>query len=77
MARPRQPRRDGLEPARVPVDPRALTEPVGVHIIFDNQYLHTLVELGILRIVGTIWFVWGAGLKLAAQVVASSTGEAT
>ena len=55
----------GSEPARVPVDPRALTEPVGVHIIFDNQYLHTLVELGILGIVGTIWFVWGAGLKLA------------
>lgn len=55
----------GSDPAAVRVDPLALTEPVGVHIIFDNQYLHTLVEMGLLGLVGTIWFVWGAGLKLA------------
>lgn len=55
----------GTDPVRVRVEPLSLTEPVGVNIIFDNQYLHTLVELGLLGLVGTVWFVWGAGLKLA------------
>ena len=65
-ARPRQPRRDGLGPGASSRRPAgADRSPVGVDIIFDNQYLHTLVELGILGLVGTIWFVWGAGLKLA------------
>lgn len=33
-------------------------------IIFDNQYMLTLVELGTAGIVGTIWFIWGAAVKL-------------
>lgn len=37
----------------------------GVEIIFDNQYLSTLVMLGGLGLAATIWFVWGAAIKLA------------
>lgn len=33
-------------------------------IIFDNQYLNTLVSLGILGIVATIWLIWGTVTKL-------------
>jgi hypothetical protein len=33
-------------------------------IIFDDQYLNTLVSLGILGIVATCWLVWGAAAKL-------------
>ena len=33
-------------------------------IIFDDQYLNTLVSLGILGLVATVWFVWGAAGKL-------------
>jgi hypothetical protein len=33
-------------------------------IIFDNQYMLTLVELGTVGIVGAIWFVWGAAFRL-------------
>jgi hypothetical protein len=33
-------------------------------LIFDNQYLLTLVELGTLGIIGALWFVWGAAIKL-------------
>jgi O-antigen ligase/polysaccharide polymerase Wzy-like membrane protein len=37
----------------------------GFVIIFDNQYLATLVMLGALGIAAVIWFVWGAAIKLA------------
>jgi hypothetical protein len=33
-------------------------------IIFDDQYLNTLVSLGILGIVATVWLVWGSAIKL-------------
>jgi hypothetical protein len=33
-------------------------------IIFDDQYLTTLVTLGALGLVGVVWFVWGAVRKL-------------
>jgi O-antigen ligase len=33
-------------------------------VIYDNQYLNTLVALGALGFVGTLWFVWGAVRKL-------------
>ncbi len=36
----------------------------GVPIIFDDQYMNTLVSLGALGILGVIWFVWGAAWKL-------------
>ena len=35
-------------------------------LIFDDQYLNTLVTLGIVGIVGAVWFIWGAAVKLAA-----------
>lgn len=34
-------------------------------LIFDNQYLNTLVALGIVGFIGVIWFAWGAAVKLA------------
>lgn len=34
-------------------------------LIFDNQYMNTLVTLGVIGIVGVIWFCWGAAVKLA------------
>jgi hypothetical protein len=34
-------------------------------IIFVDQYLHTLVYLGIIGLVGVLWFVWGTVRKLA------------
>jgi hypothetical protein len=39
--------------------------PTLTEIIFDNQYLNTLVTQGALGLVATVWFVWGAVLKLA------------
>jgi polysaccharide biosynthesis protein PslJ len=39
--------------------------PTLTEIIFDNQYVNTLVTQGALGLFATIWFVWGAVLKLA------------
>jgi hypothetical protein len=36
----------------------------GFVLIFDNQYLSTLVMMGALGIAAAIWFVWGATIKL-------------
>jgi len=33
-------------------------------LIFDNQYLNTLVTLGVLGIVAALWMVWGSAAKL-------------
>ena len=33
-------------------------------IIFDNQYLRTLVSLGLLGLAGAVWFVWGSVIRL-------------
>lgn len=38
-------------------------EPI-VPIIFDNQYLHTIVALGLLGFVAIVWFVWGTARQL-------------
>jgi hypothetical protein len=48
-----------------------------VTLIFDNQYLHTLVTLGLLGIIGTLWFVWGSTARLApaAKRVAGDDGH--
>lgn len=35
-----------------------------VPIIFDNQYLHAIVTLGLLGFVALIWFVWGTARQL-------------
>ncbi|MGH3103693.1 MAG: O-antigen ligase family protein [Gaiellaceae bacterium] len=34
-------------------------------IIFDNQYVATLVTTGVLGLAGVIWFVWGSVAKVA------------
>jgi O-antigen ligase len=35
-----------------------------VPIIFDNQYLGTLVTLGLVGLVGLVWFVWNTAVRL-------------
>jgi hypothetical protein len=42
----------------------AIDKTPGFVIIFDNQYLATLVALGVLGLIATIWVVWGAAIKL-------------
>jgi hypothetical protein len=37
----------------------------GFVIIFDNQYMSSLVMLGALGVAAAVWFVWGAAIKLA------------
>jgi O-Antigen ligase len=46
-------------------------------LIFDNQYLNTFVTMGLIGIVGTIWFIWGAAFKLgsAAKVTRGPPGD--
>ncbi len=36
----------------------------GVPIIFDDQYMNTLVSLGALGLIGVVWLVWGSTVKL-------------
>jgi hypothetical protein len=33
-------------------------------IVFDNQYLRTLVSLGLIGLIGAVWFVWGSVIRL-------------
>jgi polysaccharide biosynthesis protein PslJ len=49
-----------------PIAQGATQGATGFQIIFDNQYLATLVSLGALGLVATIWVVWGAAFKLIA-----------
>jgi hypothetical protein len=46
----------------------------GFAIIFDNQYLATLVALGALGLIAAIWVVWGAAFKLLAAGRRHRTG---
>ena len=39
------------------VDPKT-----GAPIIFDDQYMNSLVSIGSLGVLGVLWFVWGAGI---------------
>ena len=42
-------------------EPGAITDPkTGAPIIFDDQYLNSLVSIGLLGLIGVLWFVWGA-----------------
>lgn len=34
-------------------------------IIFDDQYMTSLVETGLLGLIAVVWFVWGSFLKMA------------
>jgi hypothetical protein len=33
-------------------------------VIFDNQYMSTLVQLGLIGLIGAVWLVWGSVVKL-------------
>jgi len=46
----------------------------GFQIIFDNQYMSTLISLGALGVVATIWVVWGAAYKLVSSGREHRTG---
>jgi hypothetical protein len=37
----------------------------GAIIYFDNQYMSTLVSVGLVGLVATVWFVWGSFVDLA------------
>ena len=40
--------------------PGAIVDPkTGAPIIFDDQYLNSLVSIGFLGLIGVLWFVWG------------------
>ena len=49
-----------------PVAEGATQGATGFQIIFDNQYMATLVSLGALGLIAAIWVVWGAAFKLTA-----------
>ena len=49
----------------VPGSAQVSRETSGPAIIFDNQYLRTLVSLGLIGLIGAVWFVWGSAIRLA------------
>jgi hypothetical protein len=50
----------GSEGAGAVVDPAT-----GVPIIFDDQYMNSLLSIGAVGLVAVVWFVWGAVRRLA------------
>ena len=49
-------------------EPGAIVDPkTGAPIIFDDQYLNSLVSIGFLGLVGVLWFVWGGVRRLVAH----------
>jgi O-antigen ligase len=54
---------------------QSLDQGAPLRVIYDNQYLLTLVALGALGFVGTLWFVWGAVRKLG-RSARRTTGRA-
>jgi hypothetical protein len=60
------------------VGPGAIVDPkTGAPIIFDDQYLNSLVSIGFLGLVGLVWFIWGAVWRLGqtARRLAGGTGD--
>ena len=57
----------GIGEQTVPSDlpPGAVSGAAETELIFDNQYLNSLVTTGALGLVAVVWFVWGGVLKLA------------
>jgi len=45
--------------------PGASNDPIAPELIFDNQYLNTIVTTGLLGLIAVGWFVWGGVVKLA------------
>jgi polysaccharide biosynthesis protein PslJ len=59
-------------------EPGAITDPkTGAPIIFDDQYLNSLVSIGILGLVGVLWFVWGSvvGMMRGARRLTGATSD--
>jgi hypothetical protein len=54
----------GLTELTVPSDLPAGVEEETHELIFDDQYLNTLVTMGGLGLVAVVWFVWGSVIKL-------------
>jgi polysaccharide biosynthesis protein PslJ len=58
--------------------PGVIADPkTGAPIIFDDQYMNSLVSIGIFGFLGVIWFVWGGVLRLgqAARRYSSQCGD--
>ena len=46
-------------------EPGTIVDPkTGAPIIFDDQYLNSLVSIGLLGLIGVLWFVWGGVRRL-------------
>jgi hypothetical protein len=57
--------------------PGAIVDPkTGAPIIFDDQYLNSLVSIGFLGLAGLLWFIWGAVVRLV-RSARKLTGEAS
>lgn len=59
----------GLDNPNISTSGAAVAPPVPgqaavVPLIFDNQYLHTFVSLGLLGLIAIAWFVWGTARRL-------------
>jgi hypothetical protein len=58
-------------------EPGAIVDPkTGAPIIFDDQYLNSLVSIGFLGLVGVLWFVWG-GVRRMVTSARRLTGPAS
>jgi len=58
-------------------EPGAIVDPkTGAPIIFDDQYLNSLVSIGFLGLVGVLWFVWG-GVRRMVTTARRLTGPAS
>ncbi|HEU4450245.1 MAG TPA: O-antigen ligase family protein [Gaiellaceae bacterium] len=57
----------GIGEQTIPSDlpPGASADPGTPDLIFDNQYMNTIVTTGMLGLVAVAWFVWGGVVKLA------------
>jgi polysaccharide biosynthesis protein PslJ len=59
-------------------EPGAIIDPkTGAPIIFDDQYLNSLVSIGFFGLVAVIWFVWGAVGRLVgtARRLSDASGD--
>jgi hypothetical protein len=56
----------GIGEQTIPSDaPPGVTDPSTAVLIFDDQYLNTVVTTGLLGFVAVVWLVWGSVVKLA------------
>ena len=58
-------------------EPGAIVDPkTGAPIIFDDQYLNSLVSIGLVGLIGVLWFVWG-GVRRMVTTARRFTGHAS